>query len=284
MAKAKSPSSAPQPPPKASKSKPTFVKYYLVAYNVLSALGWGYILLLLLVHVFNIDRRAAILEASSGSASSTFSRFMPFLKSSRASPLYFESKLPKFLQPFFRRFTTSYLRIGTITAFVQTCAILEVAHVMLGWVRSPLVTTAMQVTSRLYAIWGVTEQFPEVCSNPLYTTMVFAWSVTEVIRYSFYAANLLGHEPYPLLYLRYTAFYVLYPMGASSEAFLNYATLPSSSPIPSWSSWAKGMWKPTDYIRAILFLIWWPGLYVMYTYMMAQRKKVLGPGKGAKAN
>lgn len=120
--------------------------------------------------------------------------------------------------------------------------------------------------------------------------------MTEVIRYSFYAFNLLGMNPYALLYLRYTTFYILYPVGASSEAFLIYATLPKSSPIPGWQSWLQGMWKPADYIRAGLFAIWWPGtfvlfslnalrkltprkppgLYVMYTYMIVQRRKVLG--------
>lgn len=127
--------------------------------------------------------------------------------------------------------------------------------------------------------------------------MILAWSTTEVIRYSYYACGLLGYEPYALLYLRYTTFYVLYPLGASSEAFLTYATLPSSSPLPGWQSWLHGMWKPTDYIRGALFIIWWPGalllhllllrhelifsgsgLYVMYTYMIAQRRKVLGTG------
>lgn len=91
--------------------------------------------------------------------------------------------------------------------------------------------------------------------------MVFAWSSVEVIRYSFYAFNLTGSNPYILLWLRYTAFYVLYPLGASSEASLIYASLPSSSPIPGWQSWLKGMWKPADYGRAILFAIWWPGMF-----------------------
>ena len=100
----------------------------------------------------------------------------------------------------------------------------------------------------------------QVRSNPLYTSMVLAWSTTEIVRYSFYAFNLLGKNPYALLWLRYTAFYVLYPLGAGSEAFLIYATLPSSSPIPGWQAWLRGMWKPTDYIRGILFLIWWPGI------------------------
>ncbi|KIY74373.1 PTPLA-domain-containing protein [Cylindrobasidium torrendii FP15055 ss-10] len=276
----------PMPPPK---NKPTaaklpYIKYYLIAYNVLSTLGWGYILVLLFVHVLNIDGKSSAISASYGTASSAFSRFFPYFKSNAGIQYAIESKLPGFLAPIFRRFTTSYLRVGTITAFVQTCALLEVAHSALGWVRSPIVTTAMQVSSRLYAVWGVTEQFPEVRSNPLYTTMVFAWAVAEVIRYSFYAANLLGKEPYPLLYLRYTAFWVLYPLGASSEAFLNYATLPNSSPMPSWSSWAKGMWKPTDYVRGALFLIWWPALYVMMSYMVKQRSKVLRPSKGHKLN
>lgn len=38
--------------------------------------------------------------------------------------------------------------------------------------------------------------------NPIYASMVLAWSVTEVIRYAFYAFNVLGLEPYPLLWIR----------------------------------------------------------------------------------
>ena len=87
--------------------------------------------------------------------------------------------------------------------------------------------------------------------------MVLAWSVTEIIRYSFYACNLLGKNPYVLLHLRYTTFYVLYPLGASSEAFLTYATLPASSPVSGRRF--TGTWKLTDYARAVLFSIWWPG-------------------------
>ena len=99
----------------------------------------------------------------------------------------------------------------------------------------------------------------QVRSNPLYTSMILAWSMTEVIRYTFYACSILGKSSYVLLYLRYTTFYILYPVGASSEAFLTYASLPTSSPVPGWQSWMQGLWKPTDYVRAVLFAIWWPG-------------------------
>jgi very-long-chain (3R)-3-hydroxyacyl-CoA dehydratase len=80
--------------------------------------------------------------------------------------------------------------------------------------------------------------------------MILSWSITEVVRYAFYACNLLGKEPYLLFYLRYTTFYVLYPLGAASEAFLIYSTLPKT---------ALGYWKLTDYQRGVLFAIWWPG-------------------------
>ena len=94
--------------------------------------------------------------------------------------------------------------------------------------------------------------------NPIYASMIIAWSTTEVVRYCFYACMLTGLEPRPLLWLRYTLFYLLYPVGACSEASLIFATLPRSSPIPSWLSSAKGTWRLVDYGRALLFFIWWP--------------------------
>ncbi|KAF5370638.1 hypothetical protein D9758_001859 [Tetrapyrgos nigripes] len=283
---------APPVPAKAStkKSTPTAVKYYLFAYNALSTIGWAYILILTLVHVFNVDGKSSSVPTAATTASSTLSRLfssVPFLRSNQkiASFSGFESRLPSLLVPFFRRSATTFGRVGAVTAIIQSFALLEVVHVLLGWVRSPLQTTVMQVSSRLFLVWGIVEQFESTRRNPLYTSMVFAWSFTEVIRYSFYASNLLGYEPQILLYLRYTTFYVLYPLGAGSEAFLIYSSLPSSSPVPSWSSWITGMWKPTDYARAVLFLIWWPGLYVMYTHMIKQRRKIFGPkSKGSKAN
>jgi very-long-chain (3R)-3-hydroxyacyl-CoA dehydratase len=87
--------------------------------------------------------------------------------------------------------------------------------------------------------------------------MVLSWAMTEVVRYSFYACSMVGMTVSALLYLRYTMFYILYPTGAFSEAFLIYAALPAYSPF----SWLHGMWKPTDYVRAGLFIIWWPSNY-----------------------
>ncbi|OBZ70690.1 putative very-long-chain (3R)-3-hydroxyacyl-CoA dehydratase [Grifola frondosa] len=132
----------------------------------------------------------------------------------------------------------------------------------------------MQVSSRLYLVWGITYLFKKTRTNPLYASMVLSWSLTEVVRYSFYAFALLGSEPRFLLFLRYTLFYVLYPTGASSEAFLIYASLP----LPSAAWFAPTFDALHMNVRTVLFLIWWPGLYVMISYMVKQRRKVLGTG------
>jgi len=135
----------------------TLVKTYLVAYNFVSAIGWAYILILTLIHVFNLDGRASIVPAPAGRTAASILTDLFFTSSSKV-----ESRLPLFLKPIYQRSMTTYSRVGPQTAFVQTFAILEVVHVLLGWVKSPLATTGMQVSSRLFLIWAVTEQFPNV--------------------------------------------------------------------------------------------------------------------------
>jgi very-long-chain (3R)-3-hydroxyacyl-CoA dehydratase len=56
----------------------------------------------------------------------------------------------------------------------------------------------------------------ETHSSPLFTTMLLAWSLTEVIRYTYYATSLLGIKIRALDWLRYTTFLPLYPLGAAS--------------------------------------------------------------------
>jgi very-long-chain (3R)-3-hydroxyacyl-CoA dehydratase len=143
------------------------------------------------------------------------------------------------------RASTGAADFGLLTKQVQLAAALEPVHVVLGLVRSGLATTAMQVASRLWLVSGLLRFFPEVslafsisflylllnyaqqvASNPLYTSMVFAWSLTETIRFATYSTGQLGFKFSLLEYLRYTLFYVLYPMGAGSEAFLMYAAVP----------------------------------------------------------
>lgn len=52
--------------------------------------------------------------------------------------------------------------------------------------------------------------------------MLIAWSVTEVIRYSYFALTLSGLTPRNLTWLRYNTFFILYPIGILSECSLVY--------------------------------------------------------------
>jgi very-long-chain (3R)-3-hydroxyacyl-CoA dehydratase len=116
--------------------------------------------------------------------------------------------------------------------------------------------------------------------------MVFSWALTEVIRYTFHAASLVGWEPAALVWARYSFFFVLYPTGAGSEALVNFATLPLSIATGSWiSALPIVQWNTYVVLRGVLFVAWWPGLYPMYAHMIKQRRKVFGGGRklGAKS-
>lgn len=168
------------------------------------------------------------------------------------------------------------LRIFLI--FVQSLALIEVVNSATGVVRSPLFTTASQVASRLLIVLGIFLVLPYSPANYhwVYVSLNVSWAVTEIVRYSYYALNLKDPEnvPYVLTWLRYTLFYVLYPAGVASEVSIIYLSLgEAEKAVGSWYRY---------FLTAILFT-YPPGLYTLYTYMIKQRKKVLGGGKKADA-
>lgn len=142
-------------------------------YNVASCLAWAYLLEALVIHLTSSSttipasvtaaRRASTWYASlryGKAASPTNAGLHPALRP------YF-ANLTMALQPYIARASTSFATIGEPTAWIQTFALLEVAHVLLGWVRAPLVTTAMQVASRLAVVWVIVEQFSVVRTIPI---------------------------------------------------------------------------------------------------------------------
>ncbi|CAG8442891.1 4683_t:CDS:2, partial [Ambispora gerdemannii] len=168
-------------------------------------------------------------------------------------------------------YTKSYDNVGVLLKFVQTIALLEVFHVVVGLVKSPLMTTIIQVTSRLFLVWGIVDLFPEVRTHWAFTTMTIAWSVTETVRYAYYGFNLLDIQPASLIWARYTFFFVLYPLGAGSEAILIYQSLP----------YLKD-YTYIYYVKIFALLTYPPGFYTMYTHMIYQRRRYLGQKKGVK--
>ncbi|KAF8499605.1 PTPLA-domain-containing protein [Russula emetica] len=246
------------------------IKAYLVTYNLLSAAGWSFVLYRTISHL-------SALQSTQHAPIS----LLAGLKATPSPFLWIPSFIPANLVPLYQRACTTYDAVGATTASVQTAAVLEILHVLLGFVRSSLATTTIQVASRLFSVWAIAACFPSAQNSPFYASMVLSWALTEVIRYTFYATSLVGWEPAPLVWARYSTFFVLYPAGAGSEALVNFATLPIS--VASGGSWFSALpisqWDLYALLRAVLFVGWWPGLYPMYTHMMKQRRKVFGGRK-----
>ncbi|KAI3438939.1 hypothetical protein D9Q98_001353 [Chlorella vulgaris] len=177
----------------------------------------------------------------------------------------------------------------------QTAAVLEVVHSAAGLVRSPVAITATQVASRLFILWGIVDLAPEAHRKPLVVaqlgqtylelsllSLLVAWCCSEVIRYSFFAFKELGMQPYVLLWLRYTAFLVLYPLGVSSELASVALALPTIRATRPWSiEMPNKMNFAFDYYYAcwMVVLLYLPGFPQLYFYMVAQRRKVLRSGR-----
>lgn len=108
----------------------------------------------------------------------------------------------------------------------------------------------MQVSSRLLLVWGIVFRLPFLAQSPVYSSMLIAWSVTETIRYSYFVVTLSGYSPSFITWLRYNTFYVLYPLGISSEAWLIYKAVEPARKIRPVDAWI---------LQSILF-VYVPGL------------------------
>lgn len=104
--------------------------------------------------------------------------------------------------------------------------------------RAPVSTTAMQVASRLLLVWAVVDQFPSLARSAGYASMLLAWSVTEVVRYSYFVFALSGSSPGLVSWLRYNTFYVLYPLGISSECWLIWSAVQPAQAQRQEFAWA----------------------------------------------
>ncbi|POY73083.1 hypothetical protein BMF94_3921 [Rhodotorula taiwanensis] len=216
------------------------VKLYLTAYNAAAAAAWSYVLYRIAAHMGGADGLTGLKEWAGVQGTTE-----TLLKRSR----------------------TAVDDAGEVVKWVQTSALLEVVHAASGLVRSPIGTTVAQVASRLALVWGVCEIFPEIPHSPFYVSMVTAWSLAEIIRYTHYATGLQGFKLKPLEWIRYTAFYILYPLGAGSEAILMFLS----------GRVAKEEYGLFAQLAINSLVSAWPvALFLLMSYMHGQRRKHLG--------
>jgi len=160
----------------------------------------------------------------------------------------------------------------------QTCAVLEVVHCCSGLVRSSALLTLCQVFSRLFIVWPVLYALPQTRTSLGFPMLLAAWCPTEVIRYLFYFLGLIDRPSQTLIYLRYTLFLGLYPLGVAGEVLCVLAGLaalplhPLNLALPNPLNLAFDMWTFTVLVLAS----YPPVFYQLYTHMLRQRNKILG--------
>ena len=161
----------------------------------------------------------------------------------------------------------------------QLLAITEVLHAILGIVRTSPITTFIQVFGRLQVLLIHHNIVPEARDSFGNVPMVLAWSAVEIVRYLFLAMNVIGLAPYPLLWLRYSLFYILYPIGVYGEMKVIYDSLDRIESEKFLTLELPNQWNIgfsfATYLRVFLYVLYIPGLYNQYTYMMKQRRVVL---------
>ncbi|KAH9867976.1 hypothetical protein IAQ61_007282 [Plenodomus lingam] len=151
--------------------------------------------------------------------------------------------------------------------WLQSVTVVEILHSWIGLIKSPLPTTALQVGTRIIQVWLIWHTFPlSTAASLAYPALLLAWSVADGIRYAYLALNMHGMAPGWLVWIRYTMFYILYPIGIGAEWWLFYMAVEPGRKI-------NGLIPPVFYF---LLALYGPGSYKMYTYMIKQRRKTLG--------
>ena len=155
----------------------------------------------------------------------------------------------------------------------QGIAVLEILHALLKWVKSPVLSTTAQVLSRLLVMLLIDAYMLDYLISPGNKTSatllnagicmaLIAWSITEIIRYALYFMALFNYQPRWLLWMRYSFFIVLYPLGVAGEWLIFiFLFVPRGLSLNVNSA-----------IMAIIFVAYAFFFPRLYKYMWTQRK------------
>uniref|UniRef100_A0A8D8XV69 Very-long-chain (3R)-3-hydroxyacyl-CoA dehydratase n=1 Tax=Cacopsylla melanoneura TaxID=428564 RepID=A0A8D8XV69_9HEMI len=163
----------------------------------------------------------------------------------------------------------------------QNAALVEVVNVALGLVKSNLALTFFQVMSRVMVVVGILIATPTGPASPGLPLCLFAWTVTEIIRYLFYALNLINAVPDLLIWCRYTFFIALYPIGITGELLCMWWAQSWVAETKLWSMELPNAINFTfsyQYFIIYVMLLYIPLFPQLYLHMFGQRKKILGGG------
>lgn len=159
----------------------------------------------------------------------------------------------------------------------QALSAAEVLHAALGLAGGGVVAAFVQAAGRGAVLFAV---LPYVRSAPcgMSSALVGAWAAGDIVRYAFYVDTLLQGGQRWLLWLRYSLFLALYPVGMTAEWLIYYTTLAEIDTIAlhavrmpnAWNfAFDFGVWN-----RIVLASYAYFAPY-MFSYMLRQRRRKL---------
>ncbi|XP_045558140.1 very-long-chain (3R)-3-hydroxyacyl-CoA dehydratase 1 isoform X2 [Salmo salar] len=169
-----------------------------------------------------------------------------------------------------------YKSIARTLKFFQTVALVEVGHCAIGIVRTSVIVTGVQVCSRIFMVWFITNSIKQNEESVILFLVV--WTLTEITRYSFYTFNLLNHLPYFIKWARYNMFIIMYPLGVAGELLTIYAALPFVRKTGMLSMRLPNKYNVSFdyyYFLIIVMLSYIPLFPQLFFHMLRQRRKVL---------
>ncbi|XP_073248811.1 very-long-chain (3R)-3-hydroxyacyl-CoA dehydratase-like [Porites lutea] len=123
-------------------------------------------------------------------------------------------------------FADAYDAVSDVLASCQLAAILEVVNPMLGIVKTGVMAPFMQVFGRNMVLFLVVVAHKELHEQAVVYGLFLVWSLIEVVRYPFYASQVINKRIEPLIWLRYTMWIPLYPLGIFFEGTLIWRAIP----------------------------------------------------------
>ena len=156
---------------------------------------------------------------------------------------------------------------------------LEILHPILGLVRGNFVFPFIQIGFKSLVYFAFVENSPFVQTYVSVRVLLITWTLAEMIRYPFYVLSVLNIQSYPITWLRYTAWIVLYPIGIFTEAVVIYQNLPHLQNTGRYNYEMPNQLNVSFYgpyaIFVYLYVGIWSGSYFMLSHMARQRRKVL---------
>jgi very-long-chain (3R)-3-hydroxyacyl-CoA dehydratase len=222
-----------------SSAKKRLINGYLLIYNLIQSLGWTAVLASAL--------RAVLLPST--------------------NELNWQERL-----------TTVYDHSSIFVKLFQVLALLETLHAMVGFVRSPVLPSVLQWMGRTHVLMCITDSIVPLQKTTAAGVLILCWAIIDCVRYPCYALGILNATPKWLLYLRYTLFIPLYPLGAASEMKLMYDSIGFVKRVEMYYVHMPNVLNfAFDYSWFLyLVLMGYPFMFAqLYFYMFHQRRRKL---------